>query len=479
MQRIQRPCRQKEGLDALLGRAIARVSQPGYQPIPLTNVDKAGRSLRNEVEHRLRELRDEYELDREELKREVEREKRRAEEFVVGKDRDLRHTIELKLRNELSGHKDQLRRMAAENSDLSEKLRLQPDYAGLKEENGRLRQQLVEARRISGDTVAGVARLEMAQHQHKMAEDAAALKIRELRLGMTMMNDRLKTVSQERSYLRQQVKELRRRDLHNLTIQRSRSISASRRPRRISPSTSPVSSLSSDGDSDVAEIRKRLRALGDASKDLDATADRIFGFRATVLDDDWTAGQLDDFCRDQAIEETRSRQIHRPVAVRPAQVSDPIFRAPEQPKTETKPRSVKLPSPAQSPPKNSPKKETTPPAEPTKNELTFEEKLRQREAQRNRALGLRNDPEERPETVQRNVEARQEAPTTVPATENTVFEGVDPVMARYMAMVMKQRDGGGEAEEKKTTSPPGREEELEVPNLRLERYEPANDDFEW
>ncbi|CAJ0919924.1 unnamed protein product, partial [Mesorhabditis belari] len=406
---------------------------------------------------------------------------------------ELRQKLDemLGIENDLSSTKDQLKRCVNENRELEQKLRSKADYQGLKDENQRLKQQIIDTIRQSGDNSASVARLELMQREHRAAEEAAQLKIRELRLALTMMNDRVKTVTQERNYLRSQLKEMRRKDVQNMREERrGRSLSKTRRNRMRSSSESTSSStigFSSDGDSDIREIRKRLNGLGQKSRDLDACADRFLGFRSAVSANDWESQELDDFCREQVSrkgEHERQKREHEQ-ASRQRRVDETSHQAaandretwknqqsipaqkPARINEEMKPLAIKIPDEA-------PVKVEVPKS-PPKEKPSFEERLRQRELQRERALGNLND-QQQGETVK-----REETETQANSQENPLFEGVDPVMARYMSLVMNQRKADGETkvEQRPSTSAnPRRNEEIVVPSFGLDQIENDNDEIE-
>ncbi|CAJ0608649.1 unnamed protein product [Cylicocyclus nassatus] len=207
------------------------------------------------------------------------------------------------LEEDLQFANEKLRREAEENHRLS---RSKFEAERLKEENIFLKEEIERLTTATRQQSASVP----AQSSSKPSDDLQQSKIRELKTIIRMMNDRITSLTSERDYLREMLRDAKRQfsretvglkqiGLERITLRSRRLL----RDTDSSEDTSMSSSAVSECASDLRTIKERFATLENMAKTLDTTIDCVAAARSMTHDplvsspEPNVSENYDDFCR--------------------------------------------------------------------------------------------------------------------------------------------------------------------------------------
>uniref|UniRef100_A0A1I7WWD8 DUF5741 domain-containing protein n=1 Tax=Heterorhabditis bacteriophora TaxID=37862 RepID=A0A1I7WWD8_HETBA len=225
--------------------------------------------------------------------------------------------------------KERVKKEAEENKKLYNQLKLMDDYDYLANQNAKLSEELSKLKTECSRSRA--VEIQERDIERKITEESYQLKIKELKMVVAMMvriNNKIKSLSSERNFLRDELRALRKEVLKDASRGRKRDALfkidskeiGSRRRRAVSTlnelsdvetseEASVTSSTFSDGNVEIKKIKERIRNLDEIARDLDATVEHFTSCRSN--NQERSLPTLQESFRDTTLESDKNESIKK------------------------------------------------------------------------------------------------------------------------------------------------------------------------
>ncbi|GMT08521.1 hypothetical protein PENTCL1PPCAC_30695 [Pristionchus entomophagus] len=352
---------------------------------------------------------------------------------------------------ELIVAKNNYLRQLEESRRLGEKLREKEDYDEIRMENDRLKIELGNSRRkIRSEEERERMKSETME---QLEIEASKNKVKELKIILSMMSDKMREVTADRDYLRKECRELRKERIQEkkketkmMEIMRDKNTKLRR--------FSSLSSLSSSFEDNITDVQKRINKMETLSHELEETlhAVCIIPNPEIILTDRSRRSEENEEIPspiDYSLREKREDTVERERMM--TTVSSPIDRY----------EGVEIKKTNYVPVNDSEERRVSPPIEGRRDSMKEWRREEMEEWRR----------EER--SITREMEE----------LESGMNMGIDPVMAQYMKIVMerrnKEKEEEGKAEAQSASEVQKEEEEME--EFKVDTVDTVGDDegFEW